>query len=67
MSKQSENRRAAKKLKVGDRVTWGTGNVVYTVEAVVSDGILTHEPDGRMTHFRFKWSSYHGRYTLRHA
>lgn len=67
MSTQSKNRRTAKKFKVGDRVTWGNGNVVYTVEKVVSDGVETHEPDGRKVHFRFKWAEYRVTYELRHV
>lgn len=67
MSKKAENRRTAKGFKPGDRVTWGNGSVVYSVERVVADGVKVREPDGRELHVRFKWTRYRVDYELRHG
>ena len=67
MSNQSTNRRIRKTFKVGDRVTWGNGSVVYKVEKVVSDGVIVLEPDGRELHVHYQWTAYRTTYELRRA
>lgn len=62
------NRRAAKRFRAGDLVTWGSGALTYRVVRVVADGVHCDgvHCDGP-EFFRFCWTVYGTTYTLRHV
>ena len=63
----SKNSRAAKKLKVGDRVTWGTGAETFTVVRVyrASVSIVSDETKERQDRVPLRWKRYGTTYSMR--